>query len=142
MPNTYQSAVVNAPLEQVWTTIKNFHDFSWAPNVITKCESVGDLEGTVVGAKRVLNEAFHETLISWDEQKHCIRYSIDDGPSPVSSQEIQNYVGNIRLLPITNNDTTFVEWSSAWESVSQEAEDFCHNIYVALLDHLAKGMAQ
>ncbi len=137
MPFTYQSIVVNAPLQKVWDTVSDFHDFSWARDVIEKCEAQGDTPGTEPGAKRVLNDAFHETLIEWNPEEHRIRYSIDDGPSPVSEEEVSDYVGHLHLLPVTEDDATFVEWSSSWESSSQDAVAFCHNIYVALLSSLA-----
>ena len=138
MSQCYQSIIVNAPIEKVWDTIKNFHDMSWASQVIEKCVSVGDKKGTEVGAIRILNGAFHETLLEVNANEHRIRYSIDDGPSPVSASEVKNYFGQIQLKPVTLDGNTFVEWSSAWESSSEEARDFCHQIYVALLKALAE----
>ncbi len=140
MKQTYQSIRINAPIEKVWGTIKDFHDFSWAPNVITKCVAVGDKSGLKVGAKRILNDAFHETLIELNDATHTIRYTIDNGPSPISSDDIKKYVGHLHLLPITKDNTTFVEWSSSWESDSDGAVEFCHNIYVALLDDMANSI--
>lgn len=138
MPQCYQSVIVNAPIEKVWDTIKNFHDMSWASRIITKCEAVGAKKGTEVGAMRILNEAFHETLVEFNESDYRFSYSIDDGPFPVSASEVKNYKGQVQLKPVTLNGNTFVEWRSAWESDSEEARDFCHQIYVALLKALAE----
>ncbi|WP_305907691.1 SRPBCC family protein [Methylomarinum sp. Ch1-1] len=142
MPQCYQSIVVDAPIEKVWDTIEDFHDMSWAESVIQSCEAVGDQPGTAVGAKRVLNNVFHETLLECSHDDFRIRYSIDDGPSPVSPTEISNYVGQIQLKPVTLGGTTFVEWRSSWESASEEARDFCHQIYIALLKALAEEAAK
>lgn len=138
MPTTYQSTIVKASLQDVWERISDFHDLSWAPEVITKCEKVGDVDGHEVGAKRVLNDAFHETVTRIDAGQHVFEYSIDDGPSPVSSDDVSNYLGVICLKPVTMSagDETFVEWSSSWDSDSCEAVDFCCGIYVALLGGL------
>ncbi|MCZ6451009.1 MAG: SRPBCC family protein, partial [Deltaproteobacteria bacterium] len=76
----YNSVTVNAPVDKVWETLRRFHDFSWCPDVITKLEVVGDLGGTETGAKRILNGAFHETLLTLDDEKRTFSYSIDDGP--------------------------------------------------------------
>ncbi len=141
MPQCYQSIVVEAPIERVWSTVKDFHDMSWAGGVIRSCVAVGAPSGTEVGAKRVLNDAFHETLLECNSTDYRIRYSIDDGPSPVSPAEVKNYVGRLRLAPVTLSKSTFVEWSSSWESASDEARDFCHQIYIALLKALAERMA-
>jgi polyketide cyclase/dehydrase/lipid transport protein len=140
MPQCYQSIVIAAPIEKVWEIIKNFHDFSWATGVINSCEAVGSIGGTEIGAKRVLNSVFHETLLECNETSHRIRYSIDDGPSPVSAQEVKNYVGTLQLRPITLGNATFIEWRSAWESQSEEAQEFCHQIYLALLQSLASRL--
>lgn len=137
MPQCYQSIIVEAPVEKVWETLKDFHDMSWASGVIESCKAIGEKQGTEVGSRRVLNDAFYETLLDCDADIHRILYSIDDGPSPVSPDEVKNYIGQIQLKPVTLSGSTFVEWSSSWESETDEARDFCHQIYIALLKMLA-----
>ena len=133
----YNSIIVNAPLDEVWKCICNFHDLSWGEGVITKVEAIGELGGDQVGAKRILNEAFHETLTEIDESQHSFAYSIDDGPEPVSSSSVSNYLGRVRLLTVTENDSTFVEWTSTYESNDPNAvAAFCNPIYSALLKAL------
>lgn len=51
----YNSIVIDAPADQVWEKIRNFHDLSWAAGVIEKCEAVGGIPATQIGAKRILN---------------------------------------------------------------------------------------
>jgi len=140
MPSCYQTRVIDAPVEKVWEAIRCFHDLSWAPNVVTSSVKVGSLEGDRVGAKRILNEVFEETLLSVDADQHTFSYSIDEGPSPVSSAEVSDYVGEVRLLPVTLTDQTFIEWKSSWNAKSLEGEEFCHMIYVALMNDLNKTM--
>ena len=137
MPSVYNSIVVNAPIEAVWERISDFHDFSWAPSIIKRCEKVGNKGGTTVGAKRLLNGSFLDTLIAYSSLDHRITYSIDDAPSPISPAEISNYVGDLHLLPITYEGKTFVEWSGRWESNGTEAIKFMNDIYVKLLKDLA-----
>ena len=138
MGKTYQTTIINAPIDKVWDKIRNFHDLSWAPNVVTSCVSVGDKKGDQIGAKRILNDVFHETLVEFSELNHSFQYSIDDGPPPVSKDDVKAYYGSVRLLPVTDSDTCFIEWSSRWESKGNEAEEFCHTIYMALLADLQK----
>jgi len=139
MPTTHQTIDINAPVSEVWAKLSNFHDISWAPNVITGCEKVGDIGADKIGAKRILNKAFHETLVAIDHDKHILTYSIDDGPSPVSQNDVSNYFGKIEVTP--KGDGAHVEWSSSWESDSKDAVEFCHGIYVALLNELAASFA-
>ncbi len=137
MPSTKQFIEVDAPVSEVWARINNFHDLSWAPNVISNVEKVGSVDGREVGAKRILNDAFHETLVEIADDKYLMKYSIDDGPSPVSKNEVSNYFGVIKLSPKNTGNGTHVEWSSSWESDAEDAVEFCHGIYVALLGELA-----
>lgn len=134
MGKCYNSVVVNPSSDQVWDAIKNFHDLSWAPGVITNLEKVGEGDGDVPGAKRILNELFHETLVSIDEATKSFAYSIDDGPGPVSKDSVRNYLGTVSVHPVTNDDIAFVEWVSTYESPDDQAVgDFCNPIYHALL---------
>ena len=139
MPSTYQSIIINTTIENIWSKFSNFHDISWAAKVLPSIEKVGDISGNEVGAKRVLNGAFHETLTRVDAENYLVEYSIDDGPSPVSKEEVSNYRGVIRLSPAQDAEGTLVEWTSSWESNSDDAVDFCHGIYIALLNELAKS---
>lgn len=141
MGSTYQSIRIEAPVEKVWETVRNFHDFSWAPKVIETCEPVGELKGTQIGARRVLNNVFQETLLELSDISKTVRYSIDDGPSPISKGEVSNYVGTLRVHPITDEDSTFVEWSSAWVGNSEKAAEFCRGVYVALLGSLKESLS-
>jgi hypothetical protein len=124
MRKTYQSTTVNAPIDEVWARLRNFHDMSWAPAVVEQCEAVGD-----------------KTLRELDDREHVVKYSIDAGPPPVSPDEVKDYIGVIRARPVTDTGGTFVEWSSSWKATDGKAEEFCHNIYVALLNELKKAFA-
>ncbi|MHC4569002.1 MAG: SRPBCC family protein [Planctomycetota bacterium] len=137
MGRCYNSAVIGAPREKVWQAIRDFHDLGWAQGVITKVDIEGDRKGDQIGAKRILNDAFHETLLTLNDDERTFSYSIDDGPEPVSKDSVSNYIGAVRVLPITESDTTFIEWQSTYESPDDTAVgDFCNPIYVALLTAL------
>ena len=137
MPKVYNSIIVPAPIERVWSRIRDFHDFSWAPSVITSCKKVGEGDGYSVGARRLLNNAFLDTLIAYSAIEKWMMYSMDEGPSPVSSREIHDYVGNLRLLSVTVDDTTFVEWSGSWEAGNIDAVEYMNEVYRSLLRDLA-----
>ena len=132
------SAVINAPVDKVWAALRDFHNLSWCPNVVKNVERVGNIPGTQIGAKRVLNGAFHETLLALDDQGHIIRYSIDDGPGAVAKSNVQGYTGEVRLFPVTENNSTFVLWTSSWETSGGGVGEFCDPVYQALLGDLKK----
>jgi len=131
----YNSAVISAPADEVWATMRNFHDLSWATDVITSVEADG--EPTQPGAKRVLNGAFSETLLTVDDESRTLQYSIDDGPDAVSRENVQGYIGKVQVFPVTADNTAFVLWSSSWVSGGEGAQELCDPIYRALLASLA-----
>jgi len=133
----YNSIVVDAPIDEVWKAIRNFHDLDWGRPVITSVTAVGDVPGDQVGAKRVLNGAFEETLKEHDEERHYFAYSIDDAPEPVSRSSVSGYIGSIQLLPVTADNKTFVQWTSEYQADDPElVAGFCNQIYAALLASL------
>ncbi len=56
---------------------------------------------------------------------------------------MKNYIADVHLIPITNDDSTFIEWASSWESAtnSEEITGFCNPIYAAILYDLANKHA-
>jgi len=139
MGQTYQSIVIDQPADRVWNAISNFHDLTWAPNVVTGVEVVGETPGDQVGAVRVLNGVFRETLKEVDAESRTFSYSIDDGPSPISKDDVSNYVGKVEVQE-NSEGGTLVEWSSSWEQNDEPAYEFCHGIYLALLDDMKKSL--
>lgn len=111
---------------------------SWAAGVIDKLEPVGKLTGDQIGARRVLNGVFHETLHALDDINHELRYTIDAGPDVLAADSVTGYVGQVRVSPITDRGHTFVEWSSSWQDSKGGVKEFCDPIYNALLNALVK----
>jgi carbon monoxide dehydrogenase subunit G len=142
MGSTHQTIEIEAAPDHVWQAIRDFHDMSWAPNVISDMQSVGEKEGSEVGAARVLNGVFHETLRTFEDDAKTLTYSIDDGPSPISKNEVENYVGRVTVRQIEQGESSLVEWSSSWQHNNEAAAEFCQGIYVALLEDMKKSLEQ
>lgn len=140
MGQTQQSITINTPADRVWKAIRNFHNMNWAPNVIANIEMAGDTPGDQVGAGRVLNGVFHQTLMSLDDDKLTFTYSIDDGPPPVSKNDVENYIVRVEVQPGPRGKGTVVEWSSTWEQNDEAVYEFCHGIYLALLADMKKSL--
>ncbi len=133
----YNSIVIEAPAEKVWDVLRNFHELSWARNVIAKVEIVGDKSFFEVGAKRIVNGTFYETLLSFDNKARKFSYSIDDGPGPVSKDNLFGYVGELTVFPVTENNSSFVSWTTRWDLEKNEGvTDFLNPLYKALLQDL------
>jgi hypothetical protein len=137
MEHLYNSCVINAPLNQVWEAVKDFHNMDWAEGVIDKVDKVGELNGSEIGARRKLNGVFNETLRELNEEDHLIRYTIDDGPEPVSREKLDQYLSTIHMTPVTDSDSTFVEWSADYSAKNpQDVGAFCDPLYQNLLKAL------
>jgi len=133
MGSTYQSIVIDVATETVWAAIRDFHDMSWAPNVIKSLEASGGRDGTSVGAGRVLNGAFVETLREFDDADCALAYSIDEGPPPISTEDVRDCVGRVTVKPTPDGEGALVEWTSSWQKNDDAAYEFCHGIFGALL---------
>ena len=132
----YNSIVVDADADRVWETMRNFHDMSWCPQVITSLEVVGDVAGNEVGAQRLLNGAIAETLRSLDNDNRLFTYSIDDGPDALSKDNVGGFVGRLQVFPVTDTGQAFVLWTSSWAEGGEGTDEFCNPIYQALLGAL------
>lgn len=140
MGKCFHTTTVKAPIDQVWSALANFHDLGWAAGVIESLEPIGDKGQSEVGARRKLNGAISETLRSLDAANHHLTYSIDEGPGPLSPDNVTNYIGAIQLLPITTGEGTFVQWTSEYETKDDGAVgEFCNPIYDALLGKLRES---
>jgi carbon monoxide dehydrogenase subunit G len=140
MGTCYQKIEIEAPINLVWDTISDFHDLSWAPDVVSSVAKIGDINGHEIGAGRILNGVFYETLTVLDPQNFTFSYSIDDGPGPVASDAVSDYVGTVNLTDTGNG--CLVEWSSAFQSQNEnEVADFCNPIYMALLNSLKETLS-
>lgn len=138
MGQCYNSAIIAAPIDRVWQALRDFHNVSWATGVVEKMEILGDKAGTQVGAQRVLNDAFRETMIELDDDQHRLRYTMDDGPGPVASDAVERYVGTVQLHPVTVGEGTFVEWSADYVSRDDSGvHGLCNPVYRALLQAMA-----
>jgi len=133
----YNSTVINSDADTVWETLNDFFDLSWSKNVVEDVKNVNGKSGKEPGAKRILNGAFHETLLSTNDDERVFTYSIDDGPGAVSKENVEGYVGTVTVYPVTDTNTAFVEWKSEWKSEKDSGvAELCNPIYHALLQDL------
>lgn len=135
---TYNSIVIDAPADRVWSTLRNFNNMDWAEGIVESLESTNGKGGTEVGAARVVNGVIHETLQSFDDDSMAFSYSIDEGPDVLASDMVSGYLGKARVTPITSTGKSFVEWSSDWDSAKGDVKGFCDPLYSGLLGLLAQ----
>ena len=140
MPRIFVSSVVNAPAEKVWAAIRPFDAVvNWLPFVKSSpIEDGGD--PTRVGCVRILTqtdgEVFHEVLVALSDTERSYSYTFVSSPVPV-----RNHQTTLRVLPITDGNRSYVEWSSRFE-IDREYEaqlvDLMNQNFLAGLRNLAE----
>lgn len=134
----FNSVVVDAPVNRVWGAMRNFHDMSWAADEV-ECEPVGAYAGNQIGAKRIINGTFYETLIGLDDQARVMRWRIDIGSDSAVKDNVAEIIGEIRVLPITEDNTTFVVWTTSPEASTGGVAEAGDEVYQAMLAELQRA---
>jgi hypothetical protein len=145
MAKVYVSAVLDAPIERVWSKIRDFNGLAgWVP-AIAASEIVDGGSAERLGSVRALTLAggggtVKERLLALDDFTHSYSYAIIDSPLPIA-----NYVSHIRLRPVTTGSRTFVEWVGEYDVLQGDPEDlrklFAEGVYGAGLARLAEILA-
>ena len=114
MARAYASIILKAPVETVWSVVRDFNGLpTWAP-AIAKSKIEGGLDADVVGCVR----SFHahdgghirERLLMLDDARHTFSYNFEKPAFP-----IKNYIATLRLYPVTQTDHTFAEWEAHFD---------------------------
>lgn len=120
MARAYASTILDAPIETVWHTIRDFNGLpSWIP-AITDSEIEGGLDSDVVGCIRSFHLAdgthVRERLLSFSDRDHSFSYNFETPAFPV-----KNYIARIRLMPVTASNQTFAEWEATFDEAPEDA---------------------
>ena len=114
MARAYASAIIKAPVETVWSLIRDFNGLpGWAVGIVdSKIE--GGLDSDVVGCVRSFHtdDGTHirERLLTLDDARYTFTYNFEKPAFPV-----KNYIATIRLMPVTHGDATFAEWEANFD---------------------------
>jgi len=115
------SSVINAPVDTVWQAIRDFNALpDWHPAIASsKVEDGGTPDR--IGCIRNMELAggggtIRERLLTLSDSEHRVTYAILAAPMPV-----ENYVATLRLIPVTDGNRSFAEWTAEF-GVSAENE--------------------
>ncbi len=114
MARAYASIVLKAPVQTVWSLVRDFNGLpSWAP-AIERSKIEGGLASDVVGCVRSFytkdGSHIRERLLALDDSHYTFTYNFEKPAYPV-----KNYVATLRLYPVTHTDETFAEWSATFD---------------------------
>ena len=116
------SSVINAPIEKVWATIRDFNALpAWHPAIADSQIENGE-PSDKVGCIRNFNLKdggnIREQLLTLSDIDHTCTYSILESPMPV-----ENYVATLRLGKITDGNRTYIEWSAEFTTPPEAEEE-------------------
>lgn len=111
MAKVYISSMIPAPAASVWQVIRNFNGLpDWTPFVAESHIEEG-LKPDQIGCVRnfTLKDGglIRERLLTLSDRDMSCTYSILESPMGV-----ENYVATLSLMPVTDGDTTFAQWTA------------------------------
>ncbi|KIT16229.1 SRPBCC family protein [Jannaschia aquimarina] len=115
MVKVVKSTVMEAPVEAVWDILRDFngHD-EWHP-AITDSQIERGQGSDKVGCVRRFHLAdgseLREQLLTLSDADMAYSYCLLDTPIP-----LLNYVSHVRLAPVTDEDWTFWQWESRFDT--------------------------
>ncbi len=127
MAKIFKSSILNTPIEQVWDKIRDFNALpDWHPGFVNSYIE-NDKSSGKVGCVRNFNLKdggnIRERLLTLSDIDHLYTYTILDSPFPMES-----YVSTLRLLPISDGNRTYIEWTAEFNCSQQEEENLVKNI--------------
>lgn len=120
MARAYSSIIIEAPVEAVWAAIRDFGALaSWHPTIASSAIEDGK-DADAVGCIRVLHlndgGPVRERLLMLDDSRYTFSYNFETPAFPVG-----NYVSTVELIPVTNGDATFVQWTASFDEQPEDA---------------------
>lgn len=145
MARAYASIILKAPVETVWSLVRDFNGLPrWAP-AIAKSRIEGGLDADVVGCVRSFHthDGIHirERLLMLDDARYCFSYNFEKPAFPV-----RNYIATLRLYPVTHTDQTFAEWEATFDEAPGDEGKYerivSNDVFAANFRNLAKIIAR
>ncbi|WP_369184334.1 SRPBCC family protein [Streptomyces sp. Y1] len=120
MAGTKVSTVVQAPAEEVWALIGEFHDLGgWHPD-LPASRLGNDLAGNAIGTVRVFDldgVELHENLLAYDAERRRYTYGLPEG-----TFELTRYRATLHVLPVTLLGASYVEWAATFDVEAEHRE--------------------
>lgn len=114
--------MLEASTETVWRSIRDFNALpKWFPGVLDshiEADKHSDQVGCIRSFTLEGGERMREQLLAFSDYEHSFVYKMIEGPLPV-----QNYVGTVRLLPVTEGERTFAEYAVEFDCAPEQESE-------------------
>ena len=127
MVKVYRSSVLDAPAERVWREIRDFNGLpNWHPLIASSRIEKGhpaDKIGCVRNFQLQDGASIREKLLALSDYDYTCVYSILESP-----MDLSDYVATLRLLPVTEGNRCFIEWSAEFECAPDKASELTETV--------------
>src|ERR1700733_13465009 len=139
MAKVYASIVIPASASAVWEIVRDFNALpKWTPfGAESRIEqnASADKVGCIRNFRLKNGGRIRERLLALSDYEMSCTYAILESPMGV-----ENYVATLRLIPVTDGDQTFAEWSAEFDAApdreAQIADDIARDVFGAALASL------
>jgi hypothetical protein len=143
MTIAYASTVIDAPIEKVWSHLRNFGGLASYQSSVAKLalEGAGGDQVGCVRNLRLHEEKFHgkvlrERLVALSDLDHSAAYTVETEGDP-----FENVVCRVQLRRITDRDATFIEWSTTFDvTVAGAGPGLCNFIVNEIYTDCFRGL--
>ena len=145
MAKVFVSTIIDAPVGRVWAVIRDFNALpAWTPFAAESRIEQGakaDEVGCIRNFRLKNGGRIRERLLALSDYDYSCTYSILESPMGVS-----NYIATLRLLPITEGNRTFCEWTADFDcgpDREKELHDFIgQHVFQAGFDALKRQLGK
>jgi hypothetical protein len=145
MAKVYASTVIPAPASEVWAVVRDFNGLpDWTKFVVEsriEHHKAADQIGCIRNFRLKDGGRIRERLLALSDYEMSCTYSILESPMGV-----ENYVATLRLIPVTETDHAFAEWSAEFDAAPEREEalaaDIGTNVFAAGLAALKSRFAR
>ncbi|KNC51903.1 uncharacterized protein AMSG_08003 [Thecamonas trahens ATCC 50062] len=142
--HTSASAVFPLPITTVWPVFRDFLFPGRLISTIEACELVEGDGATCVGAERVIRwktgEERRHRLLELSDEHYSISWNLVGANHPTETMSV---LSHIRCFPITEDNTTLVEWSSDFSAdVSPSVLKFEQTAYAKSLAEMRRILVE
>jgi hypothetical protein len=142
MTTAYYSTVLDHPVEQVWSLIRDFNNYPVYIEGVTENVIEDHKRGDEIGAVRRFCYAgnwIRQRLCDHSDENRSLTYlgldpfeypgptARDTRPAPI------RYSGTINVLPVVADGRTFIQWSVSFHASQEQEREAWHRILMLLI---------
>jgi hypothetical protein len=123
----YVSSIIDAPADKVWAYVRDFNGLPRFMPAVAESRIEGNAPADQVGCVRNFRmkdgQRLREQLLALSDYDYTQTYNILECGMPLS-----NYLATVRLVPVTDGNRTFAEWTAEFDASPADTPGLVANI--------------